>query len=234
MNKILIVEDNLEIQTLMAYFFSKEGFNVDTASEGMEALKKLKNKHYNLIILDLMLPNINGKNIAKMIKDIPEVYGNPKIMMVTAKSEIEDVIEGLEIGADDYLKKPFDPRELVLRGRKLLNLENNFKVNDLKLNTKEIYSFLNLRIDKEKFLVTIDSIPIDFTKKEFDLLFMLVINKNIVVTRNKILNQVWETQYSIGDRTVDVHIAKLREKLGQIGECIKTIKGVGYKLEEKK
>lgn len=218
----------------MAYFFSKEGFNVDTASEGMEALKKLKNKHYNLIILDLMLPNINGKNIAKMIKDIPEVYGNPKIMMVTAKSEIEDVIEGLEIGADDYLKKPFDPRELVLRGRKLLNLENNFKVNDLKLNTKEIYSFLNLRIDKEKFLVTIDSIPIDFTKKEFDLLFMLVINKNIVVTRNKILNQVWETQYSIGDRTVDVHIAKLREKLGQIGECIKTIKGVGYKLEEKK
>lgn len=231
--KILIVEDDLEIQTLISYFFNKEGFQIEVASDGVEALKKIRGGSFNLLVLDLMLPSLDGKNITKMVKEMPDIYGSPKIIMVTAKTEIEDLLEGLEIGADDYLKKPFDPRELVLRAKKILasgSEENHNKIEE----TRKIYSFMNLKIDEERFLVTIDNKEIPLSKKEFDLLLMLVINKGIVVSREKILDSVWETSYSIGDRTVDVYIGKLREKLGRLGESIKTIKGVGYKLEEKR
>lgn len=229
--KVLIVEDDLEIQALIEYFFVKEGYETDKASDGMEALKKIQNGKYSLLVLDLMLPSIDGKTITKLVKDMPEIYGTPKIIMVTAKTEIEDVLDGLELGADDYLKKPFDPRELVVRGKKLLNLPLHSL--DEKKNEK-IYSFMNLTIDEDKFLVKIDEREIELSKKEFDLLLMLVINKGIVINREKILDEVWSTNYSTGDRTVDVYIGKIREKLDELGQCIKTVKGVGYKLEEKK
>ncbi|MGL4732302.1 MAG: response regulator transcription factor [Fusobacteriaceae bacterium] len=231
--KILVVEDDIEIQTLISYFFTKVGFNIEVASDGVEALKKIRNVKFDLLVLDLMLPSLDGKNITKMVKEMPDIYGKPKIIMVTAKTEIEDLLEGLEIGADDYLKKPFDPRELVLRSKKLLSAakEESNQKND---THGKIYSFMNLNIDEERFLVTIDGHEITLSKKEFNLLVMLVINKGIVVSREKILDSVWETSYSIGDRSVDVYIGKLREKLGELGECIKTIKGVGYKLEEKR
>lgn len=229
--KVLIVEDDLEIQALIEYFFVKEGYETDKASDGMEALKKIQNGKYSLLVLDLMLPSIDGKTITKLVKDMPEIYGTPKIIMVTAKTEIEDVLDGLELGADDYLKKPFDPRELVVRGKKLLNLPLHSL--DEKKNEK-IYSFMNLTIDEDKFLVKIDEREVELSKKEFDLLLMLVINKGIVINREKILDEVWSTNYSTGDRTVDVYIGKIREKLDELGQCIKTVKGVGYKLEEKK
>ncbi|MGL4404057.1 MAG: response regulator transcription factor [Fusobacteriaceae bacterium] len=231
--KILIVEDDIEIQTLISYFFSKEGFQIEVASDGVEALKKIRNSKFDLLVLDLMLPSLDGKNITKMVKEMPDIYGKPKIIMVTAKTEIEDLLEGLEIGADDYLKKPFDPRELVLRSKKLLS-NSKEDANGTNSTNGKIYSFMNLNIDEERFLVTIDSHEITLSKKEFNLLIMLVINKGIVVSREKILDSVWDTSYSIGDRSVDVYIGKLREKLGELGECIKTIKGVGYKLEEKR
>lgn len=113
--KILIVEDDKEIQELISYFLTKEGYEVDRASDGLEGLKLLREKKHDLVVLDLMLPNLDGKNFAKIVKDISSEYGEPIIIMLTAKTEIEDVLEGLEIGADDYMKKPFDPRELVLR-----------------------------------------------------------------------------------------------------------------------
>lgn len=227
------MEDDLEIQTLIGYFFTKEGFNIEVASDGIEALKKIRVSKFDLLVLDLMLPSLDGKNITKMVKEMPDIYGNPKIIMVTAKTEIEDLLEGLEIGADDYLKKPFDPRELVLRAKKLLSTAKDESENRNSTNGKT-YSFMNLNIDEERFLVTIDKNEITLSKKEFDLLLMLVINRGIVVSREKILDSVWETSYSIGDRTVDVYIGKLRDKLGELGECIKTIKGVGYKLEERR
>ena len=115
--KILVVEDDKEIQELITYFLTKEGYDVDKASDGLEGLKLLREKKHDLVVLDLMLPNLDGKNFAKIVKDISSEYGEPIIIMLTAKTEIEDVLEGLEIGADDYMKKPFDPRELVLRGR---------------------------------------------------------------------------------------------------------------------
>ena len=118
--RILVVEDDKEIQELITYFLTKEGYEVDRASDGLEGLKLLKENKNDLVVLDLMLPNLDGKNFTKIVRDISSEYGEPVIIMLTAKTEIEDVLDGLEIGADDYMKKPFDPRELVLRIKKFL------------------------------------------------------------------------------------------------------------------
>ncbi|MGL6114778.1 MAG: response regulator transcription factor [Cetobacterium sp.] len=223
--KVLIVEDDLEIQGLIGYFFGKEGYIIETADDGLEGLKKLKEGKHELIILDLMLPNLDGKNFTKIVKSMEE-YGNPKIIMLTAKTEIEDVLEGLELGADDYMKKPFDPRELILRAKKLLNT--------VETKEKQENKFLNITINEEKHKVFYDEIEIELSKKEFDLLLMLIKNKGLVISRDKILDRVWGSNYYSGDRTVDVYISKLREKLPILSEYIKTVKGVGYRLEEKK
>ncbi len=226
--KILVVEDDKEIQELIAYFLTKEGYEVDTADDGLEGLRILKEKKHQLIVLDLMLPNLDGKNFTKIVKGISSEYGNPIIIMLTAKTEIEDVLEGLEIGADDYMKKPFDPRELVLRVKRFFKEEKKEKVENRN------YKVFDLEIEDDKHRVMYKNEEIELSKKEYDLLLLLVQNKNLVITREKILDRVWNSSYYTGDRTVDVYISKLRDKLPEISECIKTIKGVGYKLEEKR
>ena len=225
--RILVVEDDKEIQELITYFLSKEGYEVDQADDGLEGLRLLKEKQHNLVVLDLMLPNLDGKNFTKIVKGISSEYGDPAIIMLTAKTEIEDVLEGLEIGADDYMKKPFDPRELVLRVKRFFKEEKREEV-------KRKYEFLDLVIEDDKHRVLCKGEEIDFSKKEYDLLLLLVLNKNLVITREKILDKIWKSNYYTGDRTVDVYISKLRDKLPEISEYIKTIKGVGYKLEEKR
>lgn len=226
--KILVVEDDKEIQELIAYFLTKEGYEVDTADDGLEGLRILKEKKHQLIVLDLMLPNLDGKNFTKIVKGISSEYGNPIIIMLTAKTEIEDVLEGLEIGADDYMKKPFDPRELVLRVKRFFKEEKKEKIENRN------YKVFDLEIEDDKHRVMYKNEEIELSKKEYDLLLLLVQNKNLVITREKILDRVWNSSYYTGDRTVDVYISKLRDKLPEISECIKTIKGVGYKLEEKR
>ena len=226
--KILVVEDDKEIQELIAYFLTKEGYEVDTADDGLEGLRILKEKKHQLIVLDLMLPNLDGKNFTKIVKGISSEYGNPIIIMLTAKTEIEDVLEGLEIGADDYMRKPFDPRELVLRVKRFFKEEKKEKVENRN------YKVFDLEIEDDKHRVMYKNEEIELSKKEYDLLLLLVQNKNLVITREKILDRVWNSSYYTGDRTVDVYISKLRDKLPEISECIKTIKGVGYKLEEKR
>lgn len=226
--KILVVEDDKEIQELIAYFLTKEGYEVDTADDGLEGLRILKEKKHQLIVLDLMLPNLDGKNFTKIVKGISSEYGNPIIIMLTAKTEIEDVLEGLEIGADDYMKKPFDPRELVLRVKRFFKEEKKEKVENRN------YKVFDLEIEDDKHRIMYKNEEIELSKKEYDLLLLLVQNKNLVITREKILDRVWNSSYYTGDRTVDVYISKLRDKLPEISECIKTIKGVGYKLEEKR
>ena len=224
--KILIVEDDKEIQELISYFLTKEGYEVDRASDGLEGLKLLREKKHDLVVLDLMLPNLDGKNFAKIVKDISSEYGEPIIIMLTAKTEIEDVLEGLEIGADDYMKKPFDPRELVLRARKFLEGKN--------VGKSGRYSFKQVVIDEKRRIVKDGETEVELSKKEFDLLLLLIKNQGIVLSREKILDRVWESNYYTGDRSVDIYISKLREKVKSIAENIKTVKGVGYKLEEKR
>ncbi|WP_028856840.1 response regulator transcription factor [Psychrilyobacter atlanticus] len=223
--KVLIVEDDIDIRELISFFMEKEGYEVLEAGDGMAGLKLAKTYHPHIIILDLMLPHLDGKSLAQMIKKSEEKYGNPKIIMLTAKTDIEDVLSGLEVGADDYMKKPFDPRELVLRVKKLLSRET-------KVNTKK-YTFKNITIDTDKHLILEDKNEIPMSKKEYDLLLLLIKNKGLVLTRDKILDKVWQSNYYTGDRTVDMYISKIRDKVKSISKDIKTIKGVGYKLEEK-
>ena len=225
--RILVVEDDKEIQELITYFLTKEGYEVDRASDGLEGLKLLKENKNDLVILDLMLPNLDGKNFTKIVRDISSEYGEPVIIMLTAKTEIEDVLDGLEIGADDYMKKPFDPRELVLRIKKFL------KTTDREIKNEK-YRFKDIEVDESRHMVTANGEEVELSKKEYDLLLLLIKNSDLVITRERILDKVWNSNYYTGDRTVDVYISKLRDKIPELSGCIKTVKGVGYKLEEKK
>ena len=225
--RILVVEDDKEIQELITYFLTKEGYEVDRASDGLEGLKLLKENKNDLVVLDLMLPNLDGKNFTKIVRDISSEYGEPVIIMLTAKTEIEDVLDGLEIGADDYMKKPFDPRELVLRMKKFL------KTTDREIKNEK-YRFKDIEIDESRHMVTANGEEVELSKKEYDLLLLLIKNRDLVITRERILDKVWNSNYYTGDRTVDVYISKLRDKIPELSGCIKTVKGVGYKLEEKK
>ena len=222
---ILIVEDDLEIQSLIAYFFTKEGYDIETATDGLDGLKKLRKSHHELVVLDLMLPNLDGKNFAKIVKDMPEEYGDPKIIMVTAKTEIEDVLEGLTIGADDYIKKPFDPRELVLRAKKLLSEK---KVPTLK------HKIGDLLIDEGKHQVTDGENELELSKKEYDLLLYFAKHRGLILSREQILEEVWGWDYFGDSRTVDVHIRWLRkniEKDPAHPKRIITIRSAGYRFE---
>ncbi|WP_320047432.1 response regulator transcription factor [uncultured Ilyobacter sp.] len=223
--KVLIVEDDIEIQQLVDYFFKKDGYEVQSVGDGLDGLKILKTFKPELVILDIMLPSLDGKNFAKIVRDLPDQYGEPVIIMLTAKTEIEDVLEGLELGANDYMKKPFDPRELILRAKKLISGE---------VRESKRYAFGAVTIDDDRHLVTEDGVEVELSKKEYDLLRLLLKNKGIVLSREKILDRVWQTNYYPGDRSVDIYISKLRDKLKSISKNIRTVKGVGYKLEDRK
>ena len=222
--RVLVVEDDAEIRTLIAYFLKKEKYEVEVSDNGLDALKLLGKFKPNLVVLDLMLPNLDGLSFTDMVRTMPEKYGNPFILMLTAKTEVEDVLKGLNIGADDYMKKPFDPRELVLRVKKLLERQDK--------KDGDVLKYRDIEIDKEKYVVKEADEERDLSKKEFDLLTYLIENRGIVLSRDKILNKVWQSNYYSGDRSVDVYIGKIREKIKSISPYIKTIKGVGYRLEE--
>ena len=225
--RILVVEDDLEIKTLIQFFLEKENYDVLTVQNGLKALELISTQKPNLIILDLMLPGMNGLEIAKLIKKNPYKYGTPFIFMLTAKTETEDVIEGFQSGCDDYLRKPFDPRELILRIKKLLSL----KKEKITSNNNILY-YDKIQINLDKHLVFENNEEIILSNKEFRLLSFLVQNMGIALSRETILSKVWQENYHLGDRTIDVYVGKIREKLPSISENIKTIKGVGYRLKE--
>ncbi len=219
--KALIVDEDLKIQQLISCSFEKNGFKVEMASDGLDGLKLLKKIKPEIVIIDIKIPSLGGKNFIQVVRDLPHEYGSPVIIMTSSKTEIEDVLIALEIGANDYIKKPFDPRELILRAEKLL-------ASDSRNNKK--YNFKGVAIDIEKHLVTENGIEVELSKKEYDLLLFLLKNKGRVLSREKILDKVWDIDYHAGDRYVDAYIFKLREKMKSISKCIETVKGVGYKL----
>jgi DNA-binding response OmpR family regulator len=223
MKKLMVIEDDEEIRTLIEYFLKKEKYEVRSSGDGMEGLKIVREFKPDLLVLDLMLPKIDGLSIAGMIKENPEKYGNPLILMLTAKTEVDDVVIGFKAGADEYMRKPFDPRELIVRIGKLLGNTENEKI--------KIHKYKGVEVDTERYVVSEDGDVVELSKKEFDLMLYLIENRGIVVTREKILDKVWSSNYYSGDRTVDVYIAKLREKLKSIAKDIRTVKGVGYKLD---
>jgi phosphate regulon transcriptional regulator PhoB len=224
--KILIVEDEKEIADLIAYTLRKENFQVGIALNGNEALKKLKDNIYDLIILDLMLPYIQGLEVCKSVRSNPEMK-NTGIIIVTARTEEIDRIIGFEMGADDYVTKPFSPRELVARVKAVLRrIKNETPTPVIKIR--------DLTIDKDKYLVTVKDIPIKLSATEFKLLLYFAERPNKIFSRDHLLDAVWGHDIYVDARTVDVHIRRLRMKIEKDSdnpEYIKTMRGVGYYME---
>lgn len=222
--KILVVDDEIDILTLLQYNLEKSGFIVSVAKDGPEAIEIAGKERPDLIILDLMLPSMEGTEVCKSIKGRAET-GHIPIIMLTAKSEEIDRIVGLELGADDYITKPFSPRELILRVKAVLKRNSREEKNSITI-AGPIY------IDTEKFSVTVNNKPVDLTATEIKLLIELTKAPGKVLSREYLLDRAWGHDCFVTDRTVDTHIRRLREKLGKAAGYIETIRGFGYKFRE--
>lgn len=223
--KILLADDEKDIVEFLQYNLSQEGFEVITAYNGLEVLKHLSEKP-DLIILDIMMPQLNGYDVCKKIRALPEFKLTP-IIFLTAKSNEVDEIQGLELGANDYIQKPISPKKLIARVK--ANLRKDIKKSD----EKTLPAYINigpLKIDRNKYLVSIDGVEKIFPRKEFELLYYLANNPDRVLDRDTLLKDVWGLDVYVVDRTIDVHIRKIREKLGKHADLIETVKGVGYKF----
>ena len=223
---IYVVEDEPDILDLIALHLAKAGYEVKKFLEAAPMMKQLGRQVPHLIILDLMLPDHDGVDVCKALKK-NQKYMDIPIIMVTAKTDEFDVVLGLELGAEDYIKKPFSPRELVARVKVVLRrYKRTASSTSQKINIDDI-----LTIDPEKFEVLVKDEKIQLTSTEFLILKMLAEKPGWVFSREKILDLLWGDEKDVFDRTVDVHIKNLREKLGPTGKLIKNIRGVGYKLE---
>lgn len=227
--KILIVDDEENIVELLRYSLMQQGYETIVAYDGKEAKEKIDNENPNLILLDLMLPEINGFELCKYVRNKKETADIP-IIMITAKNHEQDKYTGFEIGTDDYITKPFLVKEVVHRVKAVLR-RSNIKVEDEKLQ----HTIKDLQIDVEKHIITKNGNKIELTLKEFELLKYLIENKGKVITRDDLLNEIWGYDYYGESRTVDVHIRNLRKKIendDKNPEIIETIRGIGYKIKE--
>jgi two-component system phosphate regulon response regulator PhoB len=223
--KILVVDDEPEAVELLEFNIKQAGFDVLVAADGSEALKKAHAALPSLILLDLMLPEVDGLEVCKMLRRDPATASIP-IIMVTAKATEIDRILGLELGADDYITKPFSPRELVLRVKKLLQRERADK------DESGTFKFGELVIDTPRHLVSWRGKSIELTATEFKLLTILAQRRGRVQSREQLLRDVWEYNSLIDTRTVDTHMRRLREKLGPASKWLDTVRGVGYRFLE--
>ncbi len=221
--KILLVDDEQDILEFLGYNLKKEGFVVFTASNGLEAIKVAKKELPNVIILDVMMPDMDGIETCREIRETPGLK-DVMIAFLTARNEDYSQIAGFEVGADDYINKPIKPRVLVSRIKALLR---RTKIGQNEMEEK--VEMGGIKIDRERYLIVKNDEEINLPKKEFELLALLASKPGKVFTREIILERVWGGEVVVGDRTIDVHIRKLREKLGD--DYIKTVKGIGYKFE---
>lgn len=224
---ILIADDEALIRKLVKDFLKREGFNLLEACDGKEALDIFnENKDtIDLVILDVMMPIYDGWSVCRNIRNISSV----PIIMLTARSEETDEVFGFDLGADEYITKPFSPNILVARVKAVLR-----RLQEQSNNKSELKEFDRMIIDNDAHMVTIDGSVIDLSPKEYELLLYLVENKGIALSRNQILNGVWDYNYFGDLRTVDTHIKRLRAKLGTEGDLIQTVRGLGYRFEVKK
>ena len=219
--KVLIADDEPDIREILQYNLSAEGYEVFTAKDGDEALEKAKRIQPDLIVLDVMMPKKNGVEVCQLLR-AQAAFKDTIILLLTALNDDGSIIKGLETGADDYIGKPVSPKVLVTRIQALFRRLRKPKAGILTLD--------KISIDPEQFLVQVAGKPISLAKKEFELLYLLAHRPGRVFLRNEILNQVWGNEVIVGDRTIDVHIRKIRQKMGV--DCITTVKGVGYKFEQ--
>lgn len=225
MEKILVVEDEKNIRELIAFNLENAGYEVDTAADGREALDKLS-EEIDLVVLDLMLPEIDGMEVCRRMRGSESLRQTP-IIMLTAKGEEVERILGLEMGADDYMTKPFSPRELVARIKAIFRRIKEFKADSEKIKD-EVIEAGKLKLDIPRHEVVYGEEKIVLTPKEFELLRYLVINQGRVLSRDLLLEKIWGYEYAGDTRTVDVHVRRLRKKINS--DYITTVRGVGYKF----
>ncbi len=216
--KILVVDDEELIRNVIKEYLMMENYTVDEAGDGQEAIEKAKNNDYNLIIMDIMMPKMDGYQACKEIKKIKDV----PFIMLSARSEEYDKLIGFDLGIDDYVTKPFSPKELVARVKAIL-----------KRNTTDTYTykFEGLTINDLAHEVRVDDKKVNLTPKEYDLLKYLVTNKNIALSREQLLTNIWGYDFFGDDRTIDTHIKTLRNSLGKYRKFIVTVRAIGYKFE---
>jgi DNA-binding response OmpR family regulator len=224
--KILIVEDERDILQLVKHYLEKDGFRTLTASNGVDALRQVRSEHPDMVILDLMIPEIDGLEVCKKLRLTPQTSMLP-IIMLTAKSEESDTVVGLELGADDYITKPFSPRGLLARVKALFRRLD--RVNDREI---AVYHYGPLNLNLSRHEVTVNGHEVNLTAKEFGLLEHLLRNAGRVLTRDVLLNSVWGYDYHGTTRTVDVHVRRIKQKLPVLNDAILSVKSLGYKLKE--
>ncbi|HMU68519.1 MAG TPA: response regulator transcription factor [Chitinophagales bacterium] len=221
--RILIVDDEPDILEVIEYNLLKEDYQVIKAFNGREALEKARVEKPNLILLDIMMPEMDGIEVCRELRS-NHAFDNTLIAFLTARNEDFTQVQGFDVGADDYITKPIKPRLLVSRIKALLRRTGSADQNH------EQVSYGDISIDEEKYLVYVKGKPISLAKKEFELIQLLVSRPGKVFTRQEIFNKIWGMDVIVGDRTIDVHIRKIREKVGE--DYIKTIKGIGYKFDQ--
>jgi len=226
--KVLIVEDEADIQQLLSFHFQQAGYRVEVCGNGAEGLKKARERKPDLIVLDLMLPGMDGFEVCRVLKGAAETRAVP-VIMLTAKGEEIDKVVGFELGADDYLTKPFSPRELLLRAKAVLRRTQKAEGGE---ETPQL-RFGELLLDLARHKVWLSGKEVELTAIEFKLLRYLLETKGRVQTRDTLLDKVWGYDAFVTTRTVDTHVKRLREKLGKFENYVETVRGIGYRFAEK-
>lgn len=226
MYKLLIVDDEIKIREVIREYAEFSGFEVSDASDGMEAVQMCRENDFDIIVMDIMMPKLDGFSACKEIKKFKDI----PIILLSARNEEYDKLFGFELGIDDYVTKPFSPKELIARLNAVLT-RRNAKLGDADGTDSDLFVYEGLEIDSKARTVIVDGDRKEMTPKEYDLLFYLVKNKNIALSREKLLSDIWGYEFYGDDRTIDTHIKNLRNSLGEYRNLIVTMRGVGYKFE---
>ena len=221
--RLLVVDDEVQIRNMIKKYAVFEGYQIVEAADGMEAVELCRSQRFDLIIMDIMMPELDGFSACREIRKT----SSTPVLMLSARGEEYDRIHGFEVGVDDYVVKPFSPKELMMRVQAILKRS----AAALGEKDKEIFSFEGLTVDFTGRIVTVDGQKAELSPKEYDLLFYLVRNRNIALSRENLISNVWGYDFYGDDRTLDTHIKMLRKSLGQYSKCIVTLRGVGYRFE---
>jgi len=223
MYNILVADDEENIRTLIKKYAQYEGYNVDESVDGLDTVDKVKHNNYDMLVLDVMMPELDGFSVTRELRKFSDI----PIIMLSARSEEYDRIHGFEAGVDDYVVKPFSPRELILRIEAIIK---RYRANGVDQN-RDVFVFDTLKVDFSARIVYIDNERVNLSPKECELLFYMIKNKDLALTRERLIEDIWGYDFDRDDRTLDTHIKLLRKNMGKYADMIVTIRGVGYRFE---